>query len=137
MQVKKRTFGYDEFNKISENLEKVGFKTVTEYEDENVDDTSIDDLGEGEEVDLDLDTESESDINTETEDAPKETTDTPIDLDGSTSTVTLETINTYLEFINKFVSSLNGLVKKADTVPLDKATENKIIAIYKAIQGIS
>lgn len=125
--IKKRTFGYNEF-KLRENLDKVGFNTVAEYEDE----TSIDDLGEGEEIDLDAELDTEE----APEDDNNDVEETELDLDGSVSTVTLETINTYLEFINKYISSINGLVKKAESVPLDKATENKILAIYKVIQGI-
>lgn len=126
--VKKRTYGYDEF-KLKENVD-MRFKT-TEYED---DVQSIDDL--------DIDNDSESDEVEEVESAPEEvdveetSEEKPIDVGNETSDVSLETINTYLEFINGTISSLNKLVKKAETVKIDKPTENKIISIYKAIQGI-
>lgn len=141
----RKTYKYDEFIKENGNFEKVGFR-VPEYEDETIGDIvddqdndqdneqNIDELGEGEPVEVDTET------NTDTQDDTQIDT---IDLDGVDNSTEsniaeydMETINTYMDYINDQVAAISKMAKKSETVPLDDATKSKIISVYSAIQGI-
>lgn len=136
--MKKRTFGFDEYQKkISEGVEEIGFKRyIQEHEDENV--ASVDDLGEGESITkgeddvVSVDT-SESEPKTDTD---TETIATPIDT-GDREDITLDEVKVKMNFISQYIKNLASLTASAETVPLDKATKEKIVKLYNIIQGIA
>jgi hypothetical protein len=130
----KRTFGFDEYQKkISEGIEEIGFKKyVQEHEEDNV---SVDDLGEGEPV-----TKGEEAPTASTEEAPVEKNDTetlatPIDT-GNREDIGLDEVKVKINFVTSYIKNLSQLVVDAETVPLDKATKEKIVKLYNIIQGI-
>jgi hypothetical protein len=134
----KRTFGFDEYQKkISEGIEDIGFKRyIEEHEEENT--TSVDDLGQGEAIDTAP--KGEEAPATEEPTAPEkdeaDTLSTPIDT-GNREDVTLDEVKVKMNFISQYVKNLSSLTASAETVPLDKATKEKVVKLYNIIQGIA
>jgi hypothetical protein len=144
MSIKKRTFGFDEYQKkISEGLDEIGFKKyIQEHEDETT--ASVDDLGEGEKLDTDTtsDTPSTEEETPETETPatePKSDDDslTPIDT-GNREDIGDKTIATFLQFSENYIKSLKELINKTQSEggKIDKATKDRVIKFYNTIQGI-
>lgn len=136
--MKKRTFGFDEFQKkISEGIEEIGFKRyVQEHEDEN---TSVDDLGEGNPIDNSTPKGEADPAIDNTTPEPKDDADTlstPIDT-GNREDISLDEVKVKMNFITSYVKNLSSLTIEAEKVPLDKATKEKIVKLYNIIQGIA
>ncbi len=142
MTMKKRTFGFDEFQKkVSEGIEEIGFKRyVQEHEDENTSASSIDDLGQGEAIDTaskgEEAPEASAEASTPEEKSDTETIATPIDT-GNREDVSLDEVKVKMNFITSYVKNLSSLTASAENVPLDKATKEKIVKLYNIIQGIA
>lgn len=93
----------------------------------------LDDLGNGEEIEEDFD-ETETDSVEETEETPEETEEVEdtVDLED----MSISRTRSYMKLINNFLAGIKSMVDNAEDEPLDDATKEKVLKIYKIIQGI-
>ena len=132
---KKRVYSFKSYNdKIEEGYDNPGFK-IDEFEEENDIDTNIDELGDGEDL---VDEAPEIPSASTEEDNTPMNTDLPAEnLDfGDRQDLGDEEVKIKMSFIQDQFKSYQNLVKNSDSVKLDKTTKEKIVKIYKVMQGI-